>query len=244
MLLLRSLLFNVVLFASVLVYAPFVILLFWVPPIPRYRIIRLWTRFNLWWLKITCGLDYRIETRERIPPGPAIILCKHQSSWETLALQLIFPPPVWVLKRELMWIPLFGWALAMTEPIAINRRAGKKAVEQIVEQGVQRLNRGQWIAIFPEGTRIARGQHGRFGVGGAVLASRSGYPVVPVAHNAGSYWPRRGFIKRPGTIRAVIGPAIDSRGRTPEEINQQVEQWIKATMEELERSVDDDRAVA
>ena len=232
---LRSLLFNAVLWLSVLVYAPLVLLSFPLPPLPRYRFIRQWARFNLWWLKITCRLSHRVEGNENLPAGPAIILCKHQSAWETLATQVIFPPQVWVLKRELLWLPLFGWGLAMTQPIAIDRGSIRKGLKQIVEQGLQRLKTGRWVIVFPEGTRMAPQQHGRFGVGGAYLASETGYPVVPVAHNAGSYWPRRGFIKRPGIIRLVIGPVIDSRGRKTDEINRLAEDWIKAAMMKLER---------
>ncbi len=160
-------------------------------------------------LKHLCGLDYRVEGREHLPGGAAIILSKHQSAWETIAFQEIFPPQTWVLKRELMWIPLFGWALALLRPIAIDRSAGRKAIEQVIEQGRERLQSGIWVVVFPEGTRVAPGTRKRYGMGGAVLAAETGYPVVPVAHNAGSFWPRRGFLKRPGTVRVVIGPVID-----------------------------------
>lgn len=140
----------------------------------------------------------------------------------------------WVLKRELMWIPLFGWALTLMKPIAINRGAGRKAVEQVVEQGRERLHEGIWVVIFPEGTRTAPGQRRRYGLGGAVLAEASGYPVVPVAHNAGHFWPRRKAIKQPGTVRVVIGPAIDPRGLTAAEINRRAEAWIESTVARLE----------
>jgi len=231
----RSLLFNSVLFGSVLIYAPLSLLTFPFPPRARYHFITLWSRFHIWLAGVLCGLRYRVEGRENIPrETTAIILSKHQSSWETLGLQLIFPPQVWVLKRELLWIPLFGWALALLQPIAINRGAGRRAVEQIIEQGRQRLESGRWVVVFPEGTRVAPGQVKRFGIGGAALAAATGHPVVPVAHDAGHYWPRRGFLKKPGRIRVVIGPAIDSRGKTAEEINRLAETWIRDTMSQLE----------
>lgn len=231
----RSLLFNCFLFGTVLVYAPLSLLTFPLSPVLRYRFITQWSRFHIWLLGVLCGLHYEVAGREHLPAGTtAIAMAKHQSSWETLALQIILPPQVWVLKRELLWIPLFGWALALLQPIAINRGAGRRAVQQIIEQGGQRLASGRWVVVFPEGTRVAPGQQRRFGIGGAALAAATGYPVVPIAHDAGHYWPRRGFLKKPGTVRVVIGSPIDSRGKSAEEINRLVEGWIHTTMAQLE----------
>ena len=199
----------------------------------RYRYISQWARLNLWWLRVTCRLEGRVEGKAHIPEGPAIIFSKHQSTWETLVLQCIFPPQVWVLKRELLKVPFFGWGLALLEPIAIDRGAGRKAVEQVVEQGKARLKNGRWVVIFPEGTRIAPGKRGRYRVGGALLAERSGFPVVPVAHNAGEFWPRHSFIKRPGVVTVRIGPAIDPQGKSSQEIIQLAEEWIETTMKEI-----------
>lgn len=199
----------------------------------RYAVITRWTTFNLWWLKVTCRLGYEVEGKEHIPAGPAVILCKHQSAFETMVLQRIFPPHVWLLKRELLWVPFFGWGLAMLEPIAIDRKAGRKALQQLLDIGARRLAAGRWVVIFPEGTRVAPGQRGRYAPGGAMLAVRNGAPVVPVAHNAGEFWPRRGFIKRPGTIRIVIGPVIDTRERDAQEVNAMAERWIEDTMERI-----------
>ena len=232
---LRSLLFNAVMFSTVTVYASLSLLTWPFPPLVRYRFISQWARFHIWLLKVLCGLGYRVEGREHLPRDrTAVVLAKHQSSWETLAFQQILPPQVWVLKRELLWVPFFGWGLALLDPIAIDRGAGRKAVQQIIEQGQQRLESGRWVVVFPEGTRVAAGHQRRFGIGGAALAAGTGHPVVPVAHNAGHYWPRRGFLKRPGTIRVVIGPVIESRGKTAEEINSLAESWIHATMARLE----------
>ncbi len=230
---LRSSLFAVGMWVSVLVIAPLALLTFPFPFRYRYAFISLWARFNLWWLKLSCGLGYRVEGRENIPAESSIILSKHQSAWETLALQEVFPPQVWVMKRELLRVPFFGWGLAMLEPIAIDRSAGKKAMRQLVEQGTAALQRGRWVVIFPEGTRIPPGKRGRYAFGGATLATASGRLVVPVAHNAGEYWPRRGFLKRPGTIRMVIGEPIVTAGRTAAEVNREVEDWIEARMAEI-----------
>jgi 1-acyl-sn-glycerol-3-phosphate acyltransferase len=200
----------------------------------RYRIMSQWTRFNVWWLGLTCGLRYEVTGREHLAGEAGILLCKHQSTWETLALQRFIPPQVWVLKRELMRIPFFGWGLWVMEPIAIDRGAGRRALEQLVEQGGDRLERGLWVVMFPEGTRVAPGKRGRYKQGGAVLAARTGRPVVPVAHNAGIYWPRHSFIKYPGTIRVEIGPPIESRGRDPEAILKDVQDWIESRQKVLD----------
>jgi 1-acyl-sn-glycerol-3-phosphate acyltransferase len=230
---LRSLLFALGWAASTVVFAPLSVLTFPLPVRARYRIISQWSRFSLWWLRLTCRVHYTIEGREHIPPGPAVILCKHQSAWETLALQRIFPPVVWVLKRSLLWIPFFGWGLAMLRPIAIERGAGRKALRALVDQGTARLREGWWVVVFPEGTRVAPGERGVYQAGGALLAERSGYPVVPVAHNAGELWGKQSFYRYPGTIRVVIGPPIETVGRRATEINALAEQWIEARMAEI-----------
>ena len=221
---------------SATVYAPLMLLTVILPFAARYRLISAWARFQVFLLKHLCGLDYRVEGREHLPGGAAIILSKHQSAWETIVFQEIFPAQTWVLKRELLWIPLFGWALALLRPIAIDRSAGRKAIEQVIEQGRERLQSGIWVVVFPEGTRVAPGTRKRYAMGGAVLAAETGYPVVPVAHNAGSFWPRRGFLKRPGTVRVVIGPVIDPSGQKAEAIIKQAEEWIENKMVELEKT--------
>lgn len=229
----RSFLFWVFFFLSTIFFA--ITALFLYPFSFRVRYIYLiqYARLNLAWLWITCRLKGEVEGLEHIPARPGVILAKHQSTWETLALQRIFPMQAWVLKRELLRIPFFGWGLALLRPIAIDRKAGRKAVEQVVEQGRQCLEEGRWVVIFPEGTRTAPGEHGRYRVGGALLAERAGVPVVPMAHNAGEYWPRHGFIKRPGIIRVRIGPVIDPDGKSAQEILQQAEGWIETTMAEI-----------
>lgn len=228
MLFLRSLLFAICQAVSTLIFAPLGVLAGILPFQARYRFISLWNYFSLWCLDRICGLRYTVEGREHIPPGACVILCKHQSTWETYALPRIIPQPlVWVCKRELLWIPFFGWGLAMLRPIAIDRSAGRKALEQLVAQGIDRLKRGRSVVIFPEGTRVAPGEKRRYAIGGAMLAERSGYPVLPIAHNAGEFWPRKSFIKYPGTIRVVIGPVIASAGKNAAEINALAEAWIE-----------------
>lgn len=184
----------------------------------------------LWWLRVTCGLTFRVKGAENIPQTPSIILSKHQSAWETLSLQLVFPPQVWVLKRELLWIPFFGWALALTSPIAINRAAGREALKQLVALGKDRLAQKFWVVIFPEGTRIAPGKRGKYHIGGAWLATHTQTQVVPVAHNAGEFWPKNSILKRPGIITMSIGKPIQTEGMKPDTLNQQVEDWIEAEM--------------
>ena len=234
LLVLRSGLFSLLLWLGVLVYGPLVLLLAWLPDNPRRRFIAAFAGYHNWLLRVVCGLTFVVEGREHIPRGPAIILAKHQSTWETFALQTIFPPYVYVLKRELMWIPVFGWAMALLHPIAIDRSAGRAAVEQVVQQGRQRLEAGLWVTLFPEGTRMPAGTRGRYRLGGAILATATGYPVVPVAHNAGSFWARRAMIKHPGVIRVVIGPTIQSQGKRPEALIKEVESWIEGQMPRLE----------
>ena len=227
MLLLRSLLFYVGLGISTIIAAPVCLLIYPLPFKLRYSIITRWTVFNLWWLKVTCKLKHRVSGLENIPQGPAIIMCKHQSAWETLALQTIFPAQAWILKRELLWIPIYGWGLASMQPIAIDRGSTVRAFRQIVEQGRQRLARGIWVVIFPEGTRVAPGAKGEYLPGGGLLAEKSGCPIVPVAHNAGYFWPRNSLIKKPGIIDMVIGPVIPTQGKKAKEIMREVEAWIE-----------------
>ena len=233
MLYLRSIIFTLVMVITVPVFVLPGLLLYPFPYKVRYGFLSCWAKSTVWWLKLICNLRHEIIHPENIPQGPAIIMCKHQSAWETIALQSIFPPQVWVLKHELIRVPIFGWALAMLESIAIDRGSGRKAVEQIVEQGKQRLNTGKWIVIFPEGTRVAPGHRKKFGIGGAVLAEKSGYPVVLVAHNAGDFWRRRSLVKRPGTIKVVIGPTIDPKGKTASEIKHIAEKWINETVDDI-----------
>jgi 1-acyl-sn-glycerol-3-phosphate acyltransferase len=226
----RSLLFYLGMVLSLLCFGVLLPLIAILPYRRRYGVLTHWGRFILWWLDVSCGLSYEVEGREHIPAGSAAILAKHQSAWETIALQSVFPRQTWVLKRELLWIPIFGWALALLRVVAIDRKAGRKALNQLVTRGRACLEEGTWVVVFPEGTRVAPGIRGHYNIGGAMLAVKSGYAVVPVAHNAGEYWPRRGFCKRPGRIKMVVGPPIETAGRKAGEINAEVEAWIEGQM--------------
>lgn len=202
-------------------------------PLTRYRVISAWARIMVAAAESLCGIRYRVIGAEHLPPPPFIVLSKHQSAWETLAFQVVFPPQVWVVKRELLWIPFFGWGLAMLAPIAIDRNAGPRALRQMLDQGRDRLARGFCIVIFPEGTRVAPGARREYQPGGAWLAVKTATPVVPVAHNSGEKWRRNAFLKYPGTITVSIGAPIETRGLTPEEINRKVEDWIESEMRRL-----------
>jgi 1-acyl-sn-glycerol-3-phosphate acyltransferase len=224
----RSLLFTTYMMASACVFGGAMALGFWLPYRTQFAIARKWAEILFWVLERLCGLKYVVEGRERIPAGNHIIMSNHTSAWETIAQFLIFPPQVWVLKRELLWIPFIGWGLKMLRPIAINRGEGHRAVNQVIEQGKARLADGLWIIIFPEGTRVVAGEKRKFGVSGALLAIASGKSVVPLSHNAGTFWPRRGFVKKAGTVRVVIGEPIEPAGKDPRQLNDEVRRSIEA----------------
>src|ERR1700722_16740604 len=236
--LLRSLLFNAYMILSACVCGAFMSLCFWSPYSFQFAVARCWARWLLWVLARLCGLKFTVEGRERIPEGAHIVMSKHSSAWETIAQFVIFPPHVWVLKRELLWIPFVGWGLKLLRPIAINRGEGHRAVNQVIEQGKARLADGLWIIIFPEGTRVVAGETRKFGVSGALLAIASGKSVVPLSHNAGTYWRRRGFVKKPGVIRVVIGDAIESVGKDPRELNEEVRRSIQAGLARIAAAAD------
>ena len=180
-----------------------------------------------------CGLDYQIEGLEHIPRQGFIVMSKHSSTWETIALQKFFAPMVWVVKHELIHIPFFGWGLWAMDAIAINRGTGRQAINQLVDEGSERMQQGRIIMLFPEGTRVLPGQYKPFKLGGAILAHKSGYSILPIAHNAGEFWPRHSLIKWPGTIRVVIGKPIDPADLKPEQIIQQVESWVLDTCRQI-----------
>lgn len=231
---LRSIVFAAFQILITPVFAVIALLTFPLPALTRYRIISEWTRWVMWASRTICGIRYRVIGAEHIPKEPCIILAKHQSAWETMGFQLIFPPQVWVLKRELLLVPFFGWGLAMLSPIAIDRSSRRKALQQLVEQGRQRLDAGFCIVIFPEGTRIAPGKRGKYRAGGARLAIQTGTPVLPVAHNAGLCWPRNAFLKHPGLITVSIGPLIQPGTENAETLAKRVEDWIEDEMPRLD----------
>jgi 1-acyl-sn-glycerol-3-phosphate acyltransferase len=228
-----SLFFTAFLFAWTFLYAiPFVIICSTRPFNRRFPLARFWAATLLWVLKWSCGLDFKVEG-EPLPAGCHIAFWKHSSSWETMAMMVVFPRQVWVLKRELLWIPVVGLAVRQMHAIAIDRRSGGSAVTQVIEQGKDRLAEGDWVMIFPEGTRMPIGESRRYGVSGTLLAGETGALIVPVAHNAGYYWPRRGLMKRPGTVRVVIGAPVQAVGRDARELNLQLQAWVEATVRSL-----------
>ena len=228
--LIGSLIYTVLLFLSVLFGAFFVVLFGVFSRDAAWSVPPAWARFNLWALRWLCGLHYQVEGAENIPERDAVLFWKHQSTWETMAQFGLLPPLACVLKRELMWVPVLGWALSLLRQIPIDRGSGGRAVRQVVREGRKRLDEGMVVVIFPEGTRMARGATRRYGVSGAALARESGHPVVPVAHNAGDYWPRRGLRKRRGTVRVVFGPPIPTPGKSVQEINREAQRWVESTM--------------
>jgi len=220
--------------ASTVVYGLIVGLVGWtLSPGRRFVLIRQWSAINLFALRAFCGLRWRVEGLENLPQEPVVVFPKHQSTWETIALGGLLPPTVWVVKRELLWVPFFGWGIAAMRSIAIDRRAGRAAVEQMLEQGRRRLQQGLWVVVFPEGTRVLPGRTARYRMGGAILATETGTPVLPVAHNAGDFWPRHSFVKWPGEIVLKILPPIDSRGLTPDELNERASEVIESEMAHL-----------
>jgi len=233
MLFLRSLLFYIGQIISTILIAPVGVIAFPLDFKKRYYLITRWAVFNLWWLKICCNVTYEILGKENIPKKPCIVMCKHQSAFETLALQRIFIPQVWILKKELLQIPIYGWGLASMQPIAINRDSSIKSFKQIADQGCERLEKGYWVIIFPEGTRVAPNKKKKYLPGGGMLAEKSGARIVPVAHNAGRLWPRNSMIKKPGLITIKIGPVMESKNKTAKEITNNVENWIEKTVREL-----------
>jgi 1-acyl-sn-glycerol-3-phosphate acyltransferase len=231
----RSLVYTALLFACTMAFGVAVLISAVLPLTieQRYVIPRNWGLFHTWLAKVICGLDYVVEGRENLPSGPFVSLWKHSSTWDTLAQMFVVPTASWLLKREVTWIPIVGWAVSTYKPIAINRSAGGSAVNQVVKQGKERLAAGMGVIVYPEGTRVLPGQTRRYGVSGALLAREAGVPVVPIAHNSGYLWPRRSPLKRKGTIYVVIGQPIDPRGRDPREVNEQAQQWVEATIAEI-----------
>lgn len=227
-----SLFFTAFLFVWTFLYAiPFVVACLFLPFPRRFLLVQVYARSILAVLRFTCGLTYQVEGQ--IPQGCHVALWKHSSSWETIAMMVVFPRQVWVLKRELLWIPVVGAGVQQMHAIAIDRKAGHSAVAQVVEQGKERLAEGDWVIIFPEGTRMPAGETRRYGVSGTLLAKETGKLIVPVAHNSGYYWPRRGLLKKPGVIRVVIGPAVSPAGREVREVNEEIQAWVEATVREL-----------
>lgn len=227
-------LFFIYIVFSTLIIAPLILAAAILPFPVRYRLADTWINCLLFMLKLCCGLSHEVTGLENIPKdGAAIVLSKHQSAWETLALRKFIKPQTAVLKKSLLQIPFGGWALATLKPIAIDRQNQKQALQMLLDQGMARLREGLFVVVFPEGTRVAPGMHKKFNAGGAMLAQKSGYPVLPLAHNAGEFWPRNSFLKFPGVIKVRIGPLIDTRNKKSKDINAETEAWINQAMREI-----------
>ena len=195
-----------------------------------FILARSYARVMLAWIELSLGIRSDVSGWENVPKGPVVVMSKHQSAWETIFLEARFPDQCWIVKRELLWLPFVGWGLWAVRCIAIDRSSGMTAREQVVEQGAERPREGHWVTIFPEGTRVAPGKRGRYAIGGALLATRTGTPILPIAHNAGELWPRYAFRKRAGCVKVVIGPPILTEGRDAAAVNNEVQEWIEAQM--------------
>lgn len=234
MLTVRSFIFTFLLFASAITLSAAELLCFWAPFRVKWGIAVAWARFSMWAGRVFCGLEVTTEGKENIQDEPCVYLIKHTTAMETYWQIAELPPQAWVLKRELLYIPIFGWALGIVmKSIAIDRKAHRSAVKQVIEQGKDRLAAGINVVIFPEGTRVPPGETKRYGISGAALAEEAGCKVVPIAHNAGDFWPKRGLRKYPGNIRFVIGPPIDATAQSPKETNRIAQEWVEAKMREI-----------
>jgi 1-acyl-sn-glycerol-3-phosphate acyltransferase len=231
---LRAILYQLFLIVTVIPYAFACILWLPLPLNLRYRLTVGWPRLAIWGAKVILGIRWHTKGWENLPDGPGIVLSKHQSAWETLFFPAYMPRQLcFVYKKELHLVPFFGWGLALLRMIPIDRSKGRDAFEQVARLGQQRLDEGRWPILFPEGTRMAPGKTGRYKMGGALLASRTGAKIIPVAVNSGECWPRKAFVKTPGVITVSIGPLIDPAGLTPEQINSKVQDWIETEMRAL-----------
>lgn len=228
---LRSLIFAVVMAIATIIWCVVCILATPLPYAQRYYVVSRWNVFIIWCAKVICGIEYEIKGWENFPDAPAVVLSKHQSAWETIFLLCSLPRPlVFVFKKEILYIPFFGWGIAALRMIPIDRKQGKNAFKQVVAHGKRRLKAGLWIIMFPEGTRIPVGQAGKYKSGGTRLAIETGAMVVPIALNSGECWPKNSFIKKPGKVTVSVGKPISSEGRSPDELMEQVEQWIESEM--------------
>lgn len=232
-LVIRSTLFWILFLPGMVICATLASIFFFMPLWFRMGIVKIWIGWSLACLRVTCGLRYSVEGRENIPDNGFIVMSKHSSTWETIAIQRFFRPMVWVVKRELTWIPFFGWALMAMDAIALDRGTGRKAINQLIEASQKHMDRGRILMLFPEGTRVLPMQSKPFKLGGAIVSQRTGYAVLPIAHNAGEFWPRHSWIKWPGTIRVVIGPPIQPGDRKPEAIIAEVAGWINRECERI-----------
>jgi len=194
----------------------------------RLKLFALWPKFTNWYLHLTCGIKVNVIGQENLPSSPCVIVSNHQGQWETFSMQYLFHPVCTLLKKELLYIPLWGWAMKMLHPIAINRGKPKEAIVQTLEEGSERLKRGLYVLLFPEGTRVKAGRVGKYARSGFELAKRNNVKILPLCHNSGDCWPAHKFIKKPGTINLYIGEPFfveDSK-----ESAEEVQQWVERNL--------------
>ena len=228
---LRSLLFTLMMVVATVIWSGVCMLAAPLPYNKRYYVTSRWNVFVIWAARVVCGIEYEIKGQENLPDAPVILLSKHQSAWETIFLLAYMPRPlVFVFKKEILYIPFFGWGIALLRMIPIDRKQGKNAFRSVVQHGKRRLKDGQWIIMFPEGTRIPVGKQGKYKSGGTRLAIETDSQVVPIALNSGECWPKNSFIKKPGKVTVSIGKPISPEGQTPDGMMEQVEQWIESEM--------------
>lgn len=241
---LRSLVYYAVFIPATLLYSLLCLLIGpWLPYPQRFRFVTAINYFYIGWLRVCCGVKVRVSGREHLDNiGPYVAVCNHQSEWETIYLQLVVRPQCVVLKQSLLKVPFFGWALALLKPIALDRSQRRRALKQLLEQGRERLTQGISVLIFPQGTRVPAGQRGKFNKGGAMLAVSAGVPVVPLAHNAGRFWPGKAFIKYPGTIELRIGAPVDTLGCSVDEVHQAAIGWLDTQLDEIDPLIPDAQA--
>ena len=232
---LRSVLYYVSLTITLTLSSLAILIPYWFVPAGYVGwIIQRWSAINAWLQKVICGLKVEVQGQQHLAAAPCIFLVKHQSAWETLSLYHHLPAKqAWVIKQNLLWIPILGWVLRIGSFIPIDRQAKRRAIIRLIRSGTDFLQKGQSVLLFPEGTRTAPGERQDYNIGGALLAQKSGFPVVPIAHNAGVYWARRDLKKYPGTIQVRVGPPIDTAGKTAQQILEETETWIENTMQTL-----------
>jgi 1-acyl-sn-glycerol-3-phosphate acyltransferase len=230
---LRSILYSLVMVVFTPLFVTVFLLFFWLPLRQRHLFCRGWVWTAIWMIEHILDIRYEVRGTENIPPGACVVMSKHQSAWETIVLQKIFLGSVFVMKQELYRIPFFGWALALNPMVGINRAAGRDALRQVVSRGSERLKEGYRVIIYPEGTRIAPGKKGEYKRGGSILARQAGFPVCPVALNAGELWAKNAFVKNPGLVTVSIGPAIEPGNLKAEEIGRRAETWIEEEMRRI-----------
>ncbi|SFV76134.1 1-acyl-sn-glycerol-3-phosphate acyltransferase [hydrothermal vent metagenome] len=228
MLFLRSLLYFLGSAIILIVLVAIALVLFFIPLKARYAILSKWSFFCMWWLRITLNIKFNVIGKENIPNTACVIISNHQSTWETLAFQQIFPHQTWVLKQELLQIPVFGWGLLLLKPIIIDRGEKLKALKKIIKQGADRLKEGIFVVVYPEGTRQPYGQLGEYQNGAIAISKKTGCDILPVFHNAGKLWPKGSFVKHPGIISVVIGEPISVQGKSATELTKEIKDWTQA----------------